>query len=147
MPIPVYQLGRVGRVYVAAEGAATYGTAPGFAATDAVRHLNVALNRKLRNRVNAPTRHVHPSQVYRRTRRGTAAWSLSGEFFPAGVLNPLPDHSDILEHGIGTKTNITLSTTVSAAPAPTTTVFTVAAVTALAGGDAVLVSIAAGPGA
>ncbi len=145
MPTPIYQIGRKGRVYAAVE--ATYGVAPGLAATDAVRHLNVSLNRKQRNRVNAPTRHVHPSQVYRRTRRGTADWIVGGEFFPAGVLNTLPDHSDFLEHGIGTKTNVTLGTTVSATPAPTATVFTVASVTGLVVRDAILINIAAGPSA
>lgn len=143
--MPVYQIGRKGRVYVAEE--ATYGVAPGFSSASAVRHLSVALNRKQRNRVDAPTRHVHPDLVYTRTRRGTGSWSLSGEFFPSGALNTLPDHSEILEHGLGAKTNVTLATTVSAAPAPTTTVFTVAAVTGLVVGDAVLISIAAGASA
>src|SRR3990167_3368616 len=136
--MPTYQIGRKGRVYVAAE--TVYGTAPGFAATDAVRHLNVALNRKPRNRVNAPTRHTHPDQVYRRTRRGTASWSLSGEFFPSGVLNTLPDHPDIREHGIGAKTNVVLATTIAVGGAGTTTADTLTSAAGLAIGDALLFS-------
>src|SRR4051812_23613564 len=103
--MPVYQHGRVGTVFVAAE--ASYGTAPGFAATDAIRHLNVNLGYNPRNRVDAPVRHTHPSQVYRRTRRATGQWSLRGEFYPSGTLNTLADHDEILEHGLGAKTNVT----------------------------------------
>ncbi len=138
MPTPVYQIGRVGRVYAAAEAA--YGVAPGFAATDAIRHLNVALNRKFRNRVNAPTRHTHPDQVYRRTRRGTGSWSLSGEFFPSGVLNTLPDFTDILEHGIGSKTNVILATTIAVGGAGATTGDTLTSAVGLSVGDALLFS-------
>src|SRR4051812_33241183 len=114
MPNPVYQIGRVGTVFLAAE--ATYGVAPGFAAADAIRHVDVSLNYNPRNRVTAPTRHVHPSRVYRRTRRATASWRLRGEFFPSGTLNTLPDHDEVLEHGFGTKTNVTAATTVASAP-------------------------------
>jgi hypothetical protein len=141
--MPTYQIRRKGRVYVAEE--ATYATAPGLAATDAVRHLSAQLNHSPRNRVNAPTRHVHPSQVYRRTRRQTATWSMRGELFPSGALNTLPDMDPILEHGMGgTTRNVTLATTVSASPSPTTTVFTVSSVTGLAVKDAILITIAAG---
>ncbi|HWK09904.1 MAG TPA: phage tail tube protein [Vicinamibacterales bacterium] len=138
--MPVYQLGRVGTVFVAAEAA--YGTAPGLAATDAIRHLNVNLGYNPRNRVDAPVRHGHPSLVYRRTRRTTGQWSLRGEFYPSGTLNTLPDHDEILEHGLGTKTNRALATTV--ASVPTTTGATVASAGALASGDAVLITIASG---
>lgn len=140
MPTPIYELGRVRRVYGAVES--TYATAPSLAATDAIRHTSSAFNSRRRNRVNAPTRHTHPSQVYRYTRRGTATWSVGGEFFPSGVLNTLPDHTDILEHGFGTKTNITLSTTATGVPTTTTT--PCASVTGLAVNQPVLLSIAAG---
>jgi Phage tail tube protein len=141
--MPVYQLGRVGQVYVAAEAA--YGTAPGFAATDAIRHLAVNLGYNPRNRVDAPTRHTHPDLVYRRTRRATGTWSLRGEFFPSGTINTVPDHDEILEHGLGAKTNITLATTV--ASGPTTTGATVVSAAGLAVGQPVLLSIASGPSA
>jgi hypothetical protein len=114
MPTPVYQIGRVGTVFVAAE--TTYGVAPGFAATDAIRHLNVNLNYNPRNRVRAATRLVHPSQVYRRTRRATGTFNLRGEFFPSGTLGTLPDHDEVLEHSFGAKTNVVLSTTIASAP-------------------------------
>lgn len=139
--MPRYQLGRLGQVYAAVES--SYGTAPGFAATDAVRHLGVRLNRA-KNRVNAPDRHTHPSLVARRTRRKTHDWSLGGILFPSGTINTLPDNDIFLEHSIGAKTNTTLAATVQAAPAPTTTVFTLSSVAGLAVDQPVLVSIAAG---
>jgi hypothetical protein len=135
-----YQIGRVGRVYVAKQSA--YGTAPTFAATDAVRHLDVKLNANPRNRVNAPDRNTHPSLLARRTRRTTADWSLGGIFFPSGTINTLPDHADILECGLGAVNNTTLATTFSGSP--TTTTGTVASATGLAAGRAILISIAAG---
>jgi hypothetical protein len=138
--MPVYQLGRVGTVFAAAE--TDYGVAPGFAATDALRHLNVNLGYNPRNRVDAPTRHTHPDLVYRRTRRATGQWSMRGEFFPSGTLNTLPDHDAILEHGLGAKTNVTLDTTLAAGA--TSTTGTVASATGLAVGQPILIAMTVG---
>ena len=137
---PVYQIGRLGRVFLAAE--ASYATTPSFAATDALRHAAIKLGQK-NNRVDAPTRTAGtPSLLYRRVRRASYDWELSGEFFPSGTLNTVPDHDEILEHGLGAKTNITLATTFSGTP--TTTTGTVASATGLAVGQPVLISIASG---
>src|SRR3990167_7095822 len=115
-----YQIGRLGRVYVAQESVA-YGTSVVLAATDAVRHLDVKLDQNPRNRVNSPERHAHPSQLYRFTRRKTAEWSMGGIFYPSGTLNTLPDHDPILEAIFGSRTNVTLSTTIAVGGAGTTT--------------------------
>lgn len=138
-----YQLGRLGRTYAAKQSA--YGTAPVLAATDAIRHLSVKLNANPRNRVDAPDRWAHPSQIARRTRRTTADWSLGGIFFPSGTLNTLPDHTDFLECGMGAVDNTTLSTTLSGSP--TTTTGTVASATGLAAGKAIQINIASGASA
>src|ERR1700754_4099760 len=114
--MPNYQLGRTGQVFVAKE--TTYGTAPGFAATDAIRHLAVKLGRK-KNRVDAPDRHTHPSQVYRRDRRESFEWSMGGILFPSGTLGTVPDMDPILECGLGAVRNVTLSTTVASGPTVT----------------------------
>lgn len=137
-----YQIGRVGRVYVAQESA--YGTAATLVAGDAVRHLNVKFGSKAKNRVKSPERHTHPSQLYMRTRRRSADWMLSGELTPSGTLNTLCDMEPILLNTLGSKTNVTLATTVSASPSPTTTVFTVASVTGLVVGDAIAISLSTG---
>lgn len=135
----IYQLGRTGRLYGAVESA--YGTPATLVAGDALRHLNLKFASNPRNRVNSSERHIHPSQVYRMTRRESASWMVSGMVFPSGTLNTEPDMAFILEAMFGSKTNVTLATTVSASPAPTTTVFTVASATGLVVGDAVLVNV------
>src|SRR5689334_10490764 len=131
-----YQLGRLGRVFAAK--CPSFGTAPSFAATDAIRHLMVKLNYNPRNRVNSPERLQHPSQVTRFTRKTTGNWSIGGIFYPSGVLNTTPDHSDFLEVGMGAMDNTTLSTTLSGTP--TTTTGTVASATGLGAGKAILIS-------
>lgn len=138
----IYQIGRVGRVYIAEE--ASYGTAPTLVAGDALRHLNVSFNQKAKNRVNSPERHIHPSQLYRRTRRRSADFMLGGELMPSGTLNTVPDVHPVLKNVLGATSNVTLSTTVAGAPSPTTTVFTVGSVTGLAVGQPVLINATSG---
>jgi hypothetical protein len=135
----IYQIGRLGRVYVAQEP--SFGTAATLAATDAVRVIDgkVKFNQNPRNRVNSKERHAHPSQIHRHDRRKTADWMLGGVTFPSGTLNTLPDMDPILKSVFGQVSNITLSTT--ATGSPTTTTIPCASVTGLAVGQAVLVNI------
>lgn len=141
MANPIYQLRRLGKVYVAKE--ASFNTAVVLASTDAVRHSSVQLNRPTA-RVDSPERHPHPSLIYRYTRRVEPNWSLGGLFYPSGTIQVAPDMSEVFEAGFGSLTTRAVTTTVSAAPAPTTTGATVAAAGALAVGDAILIAIAAG---
>lgn len=145
--MPTYEIGRVGRVYIAEETASYAPTTPvAPAAGDAVRHLNCILNVNKRNRVNSPERTAHPSQINRFTRRKTADFVVGGIFYPSATLNTLPDHDVALKHTLGgTPSNITLSTTFSGTP--TTTGGTIASGTGLVAGQAVLISIAAGASA
>ena len=138
-----YQIGRLGRVYVAQESGG-YGVAATFGATDAVRHLNVKLGYNPANRVNSPERHAHPSQVYRFNRRKTADWMLSGILYPSGTLNTVPDVDPILLSSFGSKTNVTLSTTIAVGGAGTTTADTLTSAAGLAVGDAILITGADG---
>lgn len=138
--MPTYQLGRLGRVFAAKES--TYGTAPVFAATDAVRHLSVKLNYNPRNRVDSPERLAHPSQVTRFTRRTTGDWALGGIFYPSGVLGTAPDHSDFLECGMGSIGNTSASTTI--ASGPTTTGATLTSGTGMAVGRPIVINVTTG---
>ena len=131
-----YQIGRLGRVYVAQES--SYGSAASLAAGDAVRHLNSKFNQSPRNRVNSPEKHQHPSQLYRFDRRKTADWMLSGILYPSGTINTLPDADPILKSTFGQVRNVTLSTTVNGSP--TTTSVPCVSVTGLAVGDFILVN-------
>lgn len=135
-----YQIGRVGRTYAAKQS--SFGTPPTFAATDAIRHESIKLNYNPRNRVNAKDRLPHPSLLTRRTRRTTGEWSLGGIFFPSGVLNTLPDHTDFLECGMGALNNTTAATTV--ASGATATGATLASGTGLAVGRPILINVSTG---
>lgn len=138
----LYQIGRLGRVYFAEEPA--YGTAPTLAAGDALRHLNVKFGSKLKNRVNSPERHAHPSQINRFTRRQSADWMVSGILYPSGTLNTVSDVAPVLKTTLGATSNVTLSTTVAASPLPSSTVFTLASVTGLVVGQPILINATSG---
>lgn len=133
--------GRKSQLYVKAES--TYGTPPTFTATEAIRHLTFKPTRSPLNRANSPEHKQSPGTVTRFDRRETAAWSLEALLRPSGTLNTLAEASPILEAAFGSKTNVTLSTTVEAAPAPTTTGCTVASAGTLAKGDAILLVVSA----
>ena len=137
-----YQLGRLGRVYVAQESA--YGTGGTFTGAKAVRHLDVRLNMNPRNRVDSPERHSgHPDQLFRFTRRTTASALLKGLLYPSNTLNTVPEADLIFKNAFGASTNKTLSTTVSSGG--TTTGAIVASAGTLAIGDAVLINATGGP--
>jgi hypothetical protein len=106
-----YQIGRVGRLYAAKQS--TFGTAPTFAATDAIRALTHKLNYSPKNRVDSEDRWTHPSLLSRKTRRTTGDWMVGGIFWPSGILNTVPDHTDFLECGMGAMNNTTAATTVA----------------------------------
>jgi hypothetical protein len=138
--MPTYQIGRLGRVFFAKQS--TYGTAPTFAATDALRHTNCVLNKSL-NRVPSQERFAHPSLLSKWLRRTTGDFSLSGLLYPSGTIGTVPDVDELFEVAFGTKTNITpLSTTI--ASASTTTGAVVAAATGLTVGQAVLINVTTG---
>lgn len=132
--------GRKGQLYVATES--PFGTAS-FASADAVRHLNFKASRNPFNRANSAEKKQSPGTAVRFDRKETAGWSLEALLRPSGTLNTLPEASEILEAAFGSKTNVTLSTTVSASPAPTTTGCTVASAAGLAVKDAVLIVVSA----
>ncbi|HXG88767.1 MAG TPA: phage tail tube protein [Vicinamibacterales bacterium] len=133
-----YQIGRVGRLYGAQE--ASYGASAALAATDAVRHLGLKFNQNPRNRVNSPERHAHPSQIYRFNRRKTADWMVNGILYPSGTLNTVPDVDFMLEAFFGSKTNVTLATTIAVGGAGTTTADTLTSAAGLAVGDAIAIT-------
>lgn len=135
-----FEIGRRGKTYLKKEGA--YGeTLAAFASTDALRHINVNPTTNPFNRVTSPEKKSSPGAVSRFDRRVTAALgTLEAILRPSGTLNTLPEADEILEAAFGSKTNVTLSTTVAATPAPTTTTATVASAGTLVKGDAILIS-------
>ena len=133
-------IGRLGKLYVKKESA--YGeTLAAHASADALRHINLGFTTDPFNRVTSPEKKKSPGPVNRFDRRVTAELAtLESLLRPSGTLNTLPECDQILEAALGTKTNETLSTTVLASPAPTTTTCTVASAGSLVKGDAILIS-------
>ena len=135
MAIPV---GRQGQIFLKKEAA--FGTAEALAASNALRHTEVAFGFDPFNRVTSPEKKQSPGPVNRFDRKKTAELgSLVALLRPSAVLNTLPEVDPLLEAGLGTLTNRTEATTV--ASAPTTTSCTVTAAGALAAGDAVLLTV------
>lgn len=131
--------GRKGQLYVAAESA--YGTPPVLAATHALRHLDFRSSFNPLARVNSPAKKISPGVVSRFDRRGSAGATLEALLYPSGTLNTVAEADALLEHGMGSKSNITLSTTVEAAPAPTVTSCTVASAVGLAKHQAIQLTV------
>ncbi len=139
--MPTYEIGRFGRVFLAKQTGG-FGVAPTFAATDAVRHVNVTLNKSL-NRIESKERYLHPSLLSKWVRRTTANFNLSGIFYPSGSIGIVPDHDPVLECGFGVVTNITpLSTTI--ASGASTTGATLASGAGLTVGQAILINVTTG---
>jgi hypothetical protein len=136
---PIYQIGRLGRVYVAKQSA--FRTKPTFASSDALRHTNCQINIS-NNRVGSPERFLDPSLRSKFTRRKTGTFTLGGLLYPSGTLNTLPDTDEIFECGLGSKRNVTLSTTI--ASGPTTTGATLTSAAGLAVGDPILINVTTG---
>jgi hypothetical protein len=132
-------LGRKGQLFVGTES--PYGTPPTLLATHALRHINFKPTRNPFGRANSEEKKQSPGAVTRFDRRETAGWSLDALLRPSGTLNTLAESDGILVAGFGSKTNVTLSTTVEAAPSPTATGATLASVTGLVVGDAILITV------
>ena len=133
-------IGRKGQVYVKKEAA--YGTEEVLAASNALRHIEIALGYNPYNRVTSPEKKQSPGPANRFDRKMSAELgNLIALLRPSGVLNTLPECDPILEAAMGAVSNVTLATTVEAAPAPTTTGATVASAGTLAIGDMVLIEV------
>lgn len=137
MAIPI---GRKGQVYLKKE--AEYGVEEALAAANALRHIEIGFAFDPFNRVTSPEKKQSPGPVNRFDRKKSAELStLVSLLHPSGTLNTLPEIDPILEAAFGSKTNVTLATTVSASPSPTATGCTVASAGALAVGDAILIEV------
>lgn len=130
------QIGRKGRLYTKLETGG-YATTQTIAGSNALRHIDVKFDFNPFNRVNSPEKKQSPGQVTIFDRRMTAGLgSLSGLLRPSGTLNTLPECSPVLEAAFGSKTNVTLDTTIASGAAIGGATLTAA--TGLAVGDGLL---------
>lgn len=143
--MPSWYVARTAQMY--AKDESSYGTAPTFAATDAVRHLaGSRLKFNPKNFRPSPQRNTHPSQMALLASRQTAEWALKAQMYPSGTLNTLPELNALLKNGFGAAAqNITLATTFSGTP--TTTTGTIGSATGLVAGQMIRIDIASGANA
>lgn len=108
------QLGRQGQLYGIEE--VTYGTTPALAASNALRHQEFILDFDNKNRRTILEKKQTPfTNVDARTDgRKSGTWKYKGVIRPSGTINTIPEIDFILKAGLGSKTSVALSTTVSA---------------------------------
>lgn len=136
----VMPIGRKGQLYLKKE--ASYGVEEALAASNALRHLEFNPGFDPFNRVTSPEKKQSPGPADRFDRKQSSELAtLVALLRPGGALNTVPEIDPVLEAAFGAKTNVTLATTVSASPAPTTTGATVASAGTLAKGDCVLITV------
>jgi hypothetical protein len=130
------ELGRQGRLYVGLHTA--YGDTPTPASADALRHTMFLPSSDPTNRRNSPEKQFSPQDFVRFPGREQASLrQLTALLRPSGTLNTLPEASEVFEAAFGSKTNVTLATTV--ASSPTTAGATLTSAVGLAVGDAILI--------
>jgi hypothetical protein len=141
------QIGRRGKIWGMIE-AVGYGTLQTLTAAKALRHIDFQAQYDPKARVNSTEKKDTPGTATLFDRRVVAnLGNLTGLIRPSGTLNTLPESSFLFEAAFGTKTNVTLATTVMGVVdselAPTSTVFSIDDATGLTVGQAVLVTVGA----
>jgi hypothetical protein len=133
--------GRTGKIWVKKE--ADYGVEETLASANAFRHIDKgSWDHVPFSRVASPEKNPSPGLFRRFDRKpATSLSGLNSNIQPSGTLNTLAEGDPFFEAAFGAKTNVTLDTTVSASPTPTTTGATVASAGTLAIGDAVLIEV------
>src|SRR5262245_10308207 len=121
-------IGRKGRLYVVEEAGTGGGNGAGYgqvqdgtngsntlsAAARGIRHTDFKATYDPFNRVNSPEKKTSPGQVVVFDRRVTAGLgSLAALLRPSGTLNTVPEGDPVFKAAFGSKTNITLSTTIA----------------------------------
>lgn len=132
-------IGRKGKVFLKKEAA--FGTEEALGATNFLRHIEVNFTSDPFQRVVSPERKTTPGPVNLFDRRQVAGLaSLTGLLRPSGVLNTVGECDPILECAFGTKSNVTLATTINDA-SPSTTDADLASVTGLIVGQPIILIV------
>jgi len=121
-----------------------YGTLATPGATDAFRHQELSLDKKL-NREPSPEKRGTPDRAQSLPRASDTNWELGSAYWePSGTLGTQSYLSPFLKNGFGTRTAPALATTVNGTPSPTATGCTLIADTGLAVGDLIVFTVASG---
>lgn len=132
--------GALEQAYAKAEG--SYGTLATPSSTDAIRHLELALQYKM-NRERSPQKRGTPDHASSLPRRITAGFDLSSALWePSGTLGTASYFGPLLKAAFGTQTTPNLATT--AASSASTTGVTLTSGSGLAVGDTAIVTVGTG---
>lgn len=124
----------------------TYAVVPAdaLAATDGIRHLELALDSK-KNREPSPEKRGTPDEAQSLPRRQTSTFNLSSIMWePSGTLGTISNVGKFLKAAFGDQDTASLDTTVRAAPAPAATGCSLTAVTGIEVGSVIALTVAAG---
>ena len=134
------QIGRKGKIFLKKEAA--FAVEESLAATDFMRHIDFSATYDAFQRTVSPERKQTPGPTSLFDRRQVAGLgTLVGLIRPSGVLNTVPECSDVLECGFGSISNVTLSTTINDA-SPTTTDADLTSATGLVKGSVIILIVA-----
>lgn len=139
MSIPVYQVGRLGKVYAkdSTGSPGAYATAPTFASSDAFRHIDISLGYDNKRRDSLEKRGT-PGLRDRFSSHIEAMFDLKKAYLsPSGTIQTAPEGRVFLKNAFGAESVGALSTTV--ASGASTTGATLTSVTGLAIRQAILI--------
>lgn len=112
--------------------------------SDGIRILQLALSGK-KNREASPEKRGTPDRAQSLPRRESASWNLSEIMWePSGTLGTISNVGKLIKGGFGANHVLSLATTVSGAPAPTTSTATLTSVAGIQVGDLIVFTVAAG---
>ena len=138
------ETGALEQAYIDLEASYNPAAVAALGAADGIRHLELTVSGK-HNREASPEKRGTPDEQQSLPRRHTAAWNLSSVMWePSGTPGTEANVGRLLKAGMGAQHTVTggLTTTVSAAPAPTATGATLTSVVGLAVGDVIAVTVA-----
>lgn len=137
------ETGALEQAYADLEASYNPGSVAALAAGDAIRHLELAFTGK-HNREPSPAKRGTPDEVDSLPRRFTANWNLSAIMWePSGTIGTQSNVGKLIKAGLGAVSTPSggLTTTVAAAPSPTTTGCTLTSATGAVVGQVILLTV------
>lgn len=140
----IYQIGRLGKCYAKVES--SFGTAPTFVATDALRHIDVSTTAS-NNRADSLEKRGTAGLRDRFSRHIQAALDIKNAYLqPSGTLGTKPEAHVILTNAWGVETTGALSTTIASGAAVGGAVLTSGTGAAVGQGVSIVVAGGTAPG-
>lgn len=140
----IYQVGRLGKCFAKVESG--YGVQPTFAATDALRHIDVSTAASL-NRSDSLEKRGTPGLRDRFSRHITGLLDIKNAYLqPSGTIGTKPEANVLLKNVFGVETVGALSTTIASGPAVGGATLTSGTGAAVGQGISIVVAAGTAPG-